>query len=169
MWNREQCFPVPWKCSVEVLVWNSFKIKACICVGHLRLKLIFPPKKLKTISIKLFFSINVLCLVIQSCPTLWDPMDYSLPGSSVHGDSPRKNAGGLPCPPPGDLPNPRIKPRSPTLQVDSFFFSFFKSRVFIVSLKDQNWVHRTICYLVSAAGSLRFYSSACWTVPFSET
>ena len=25
---------------------------------------------------------------------------------------------GLPCPPPGDLPNPGIKPRSPTLQVD---------------------------------------------------
>ena len=26
---------------------------------------------------------------------------------------------GLPCPPPGDLPDPRIEPRSPTLQVDS--------------------------------------------------
>ena len=25
---------------------------------------------------------------------------------------------GLPCPPPGALPNPGIKPRSPTLQVD---------------------------------------------------
>ena len=35
----------------------------------------------------------VLCLVAQSCPTLCDPMDYSLPGSSVHGDSPGKNTG----------------------------------------------------------------------------
>ena len=26
---------------------------------------------------------------------------------------------GLPCPPPGDLPNPRIKPRSPAMQADS--------------------------------------------------
>ena len=26
-----------------------------------------------------------LCLVTQSCPTLWDPMDHSLPGSSVRG------------------------------------------------------------------------------------
>ena len=26
---------------------------------------------------------------------------------------------GLPCPLPGDLPNPRIEPRSPTLQADS--------------------------------------------------
>ena len=25
------------------------------------------------------------CLVIQLCPTLWDPIDYDLPGSSVHG------------------------------------------------------------------------------------
>ena len=33
-------------------------------------------------------------LVSQSCPTLCDPMDYCLSGSSVHGDSPRKNTGG---------------------------------------------------------------------------
>ena len=32
-----------------------------------------------------------LCLVTQSCPTLCDPMDCSLPGSFVHGDSPGKN------------------------------------------------------------------------------
>ena len=61
----------------------------------------------------------VLCLATQSCPTLCNPMDCSPPGSSVHGDSPGKNTGGLPCPPPGDLPNLRIEPRSPTLQVDS--------------------------------------------------
>ena len=35
----------------------------------------------------------VLCLVTQSCPTLWDPMDCSPPGSFVHGDSPGKNTG----------------------------------------------------------------------------
>ena len=32
-------------------------------------------------------------LVVQSCPTLCDPMNCSLPGSSVHGDSPGKNIG----------------------------------------------------------------------------
>ena len=37
--------------------------------------------------------IHVLCLVIQSCPTLCDPMDSSPPGSSVHGDSFGKNTG----------------------------------------------------------------------------
>ena len=30
---------------------------------------------------------------LQSCLTLCDPMDYSPPGSSVHGDSPGKNTG----------------------------------------------------------------------------
>ena len=43
-----------------------------------------------------FFSISynsVLCLVSQSRPILCDPMDYSLPGSSVHGNSPGNNTG----------------------------------------------------------------------------
>ena len=35
----------------------------------------------------------VLSLVTQSCLTLGDPMDCTLPGSSVHGDSPGKNTG----------------------------------------------------------------------------
>ena len=34
-----------------------------------------------------------LCLVTQSCPTLCNPMDYRLPRSSVHGDSPGENTG----------------------------------------------------------------------------
>ena len=34
-----------------------------------------------------------LCLGAQSCPTLCDPVDCSLPGFSVHGDSPGKNTG----------------------------------------------------------------------------
>ena len=63
----------------------------------------------------------VVCLDSKSCPTLCDPMDYSPPGSSVHGDSPGKNTGwsGLPCLSPGDLPNPGIEPRPPTMQADS--------------------------------------------------
>ena len=50
--------------------------------------------------------------------TLCNPRDCSLPGSFVHGSSPGKNTG-VGCPPPGDLPNPGIEPRSPTLQADS--------------------------------------------------
>jgi len=36
---------------------------------------------------------SLLWLVTQSCLTLCNPMDYSLSGSSVHGDSPGKNTG----------------------------------------------------------------------------
>ena len=57
--------------------------------------------------------------VTQSCLTIWDPMDCSLPGSSVHGISRQEYWSGLLCPPPGDLPNPGNKLRFPALQEDS--------------------------------------------------
>jgi len=60
----------------------------------------------------------VCVLVAQLCSTLCDPMDYSSPGSSVHGASPGKNTG-VPFPPPGDLPDLGTEPESPRLQVDS--------------------------------------------------
>ena len=49
---------------------------------------------------------------LQSCPTLWDPMDCSPLRSSGHGIIPAWCWSGLPFPPPGDLPNPEIKPTS---------------------------------------------------------
>ena len=39
-------------------------------------------------------------------------MDYSLPGSSVHGVSQVRMLEGLPCPSPGDLSNPGIETAS---------------------------------------------------------
>ena len=39
--------------------------------------------------------------LLQSCPTLCDPMDYSPPGSSVHGILQTIILEWLPCPPPG--------------------------------------------------------------------
>ena len=39
-------------------------------------------------------------------------MDCSPPGFSVHGILQAKYWSGLPCPPPGDLPNPRTEPVS---------------------------------------------------------
>ena len=47
--------------------------------------------------------------LLQLCLTLCDPMDYSLPGSSVHGILQARTLSGLPCLPPGTLPNPGIK------------------------------------------------------------
>ena len=55
------------------------------------------------------------CEIAQSCPTLWDPMNCSLSGSSVHVIF--QEWSGLPFPSP-DLPNPGIEPRSPALLAD---------------------------------------------------
>ena len=60
----------------------------------------------------------VVCLVAQSCPTLCNPVDYSPPGSSVHGFSSQEYCSGLTFPSPGDL-DPGIKPRSPAFQAYS--------------------------------------------------
>ena len=52
--------------------------------------------------------------------SLCDPMDCSPPGSPLSmGFSRLEYCSGLSCPPPWDLPNPGIQPRSPTLQADS--------------------------------------------------
>ena len=61
----------------------------------------------------------VLCVVTQSCPTLCDHMNCSPPSSSVHGDSPGKIVQWVAKYSSGDLPNPGIEPKSPTLQADS--------------------------------------------------
>ena len=61
---------------------------------------------------------TMLCLVAQYCLTLCDPTDCSPPPESM-GFSRQEYWSGLPCLPPGNLPNPEIEPRSPALQVDS--------------------------------------------------
>ena len=68
------------------------------------------------------------CKVTQSCPTPFSPMDCKLPAPPPPprlsmGFSRQESWSGLPCPPPGDLPNPGIKPvplMSPAL-ADGFF------------------------------------------------
>ena len=69
------------------------------------------------------FHIKSVCSVVQLCATLWDPMDCSLLGSSVHWILRQEYSSGLPFPSPGDLPKPGIEPTAPTaspaFQVDS--------------------------------------------------
>ena len=54
-------------------------------------------------------------VLTQSRSTLCDPVDCSPPASSVHGISRQQHWSGLPRPPPGDLPDPGIRPVSPAL------------------------------------------------------
>ena len=64
-----------------------------------------------------------VCVCVCVCSSVWlfcDPMDCSLPGSSVHRISKQEYWTGLTCPPPGDLPDPETKPASPALQSEFF-------------------------------------------------
>ena len=110
----------------------------------------------------------MLCLVTQSCPTLCDPMGCSLPGSSVHGDSPGKDTGvGCHALLWGGLPNPGIEHRSPALQADSLpseppekpkntgvgSLSLLQ-RIFLTQESNQDLLHcRWVLYQLSYQGS----------------
>ena len=60
------------------------------------------------------FVAEYMVQVSQSCPTLCNPTDYT-----VHGISQARILEWVAFPFSRDLPNPGIKPRSPTLQADS--------------------------------------------------
>ena len=78
----------------------------------------------------------VLAKSLQLCPTLCNPMDGSLPDSSVRGILQASILKWiLPCFPPGDLPDPGIEPMSsmsPALQADSLPLSHQGSLCFSV-------------------------------------
>ena len=59
-------------------------------------------------------ALKVKVNVTQLCPTLCNPMDYT-----IHGIFQARILEWMPFPSPGDLPNPGVEPRSPTLQADS--------------------------------------------------
>ena len=62
---------------------------------------------------------GVSMLVAQSCPTVCDPVDYSLPGSSVLGIFQARIPEWVAIPFSRGLAHSGIKPRSPAVQVDS--------------------------------------------------
>ena len=58
--------------------------------------------------------------VYENCSVMSNSLwGHGLPGSSVHGTLQARTLEWVDVPSPGDLPNPGIKLRSPTLQVDS--------------------------------------------------
>ena len=79
---------------------------------------------------------KVKVLVAQSCLTLCDPMDCSPLGFSVPRIFQARTLKWIAIPFPGDLPDPGIEPRSPTLQVGSL--SSEPNRPFIVVKTEYN-------------------------------
>ena len=63
---------------------------------------------------RLKVSMKVKVKVAQWCPTVCDPMDYT-----VHGILQARIQEWVAFPSSGNLPNPGIEPRCPTLQADS--------------------------------------------------
>ena len=92
--------------------WENFLLHAKVDLYN-RMEVVF-----HHLGHSLFPRAAVLCLGSQLCPTLCDPMDCSPPGSSLYGILQARILE-LPCPPPGDPPNPRHKTRSPALRADS--------------------------------------------------
>ena len=89
---------------------------------YLKGLVLFLPKTVCTVRAMVFPIVVYRCekvkvKVVHSCLTLCDPMDCSLPGTSVHGDSPGPNTGvGSLALLQGNFPNLGIEPRFPTLQ-----------------------------------------------------
>ena len=55
-----------------------------------------------------------ICMLLQPCPTLWDPVTVAHQAPLSMGFSRQEYWSGLPCPPPGDLPDPGAEPTSLT-------------------------------------------------------
>ena len=95
-----------------------------------------------------FYPMRV-CSVVQSRLILCNPMDYSPPGSSVHGISQARIQNGLPFPSPGVLLDPGVKPESPAFPAlaDGFFTTeppgkpsfLFLEALFFLSYRYSNY------------------------------
>ena len=120
-----------------------------------------------------------MCLVTQSCLTLCNPSDCCPPGSSVHGVSSSKEYWSGLSSPPGDLPNPGIKPWSPTLQAYSLPAEppgkpkntglgslFLLQEIFPTQGSNPGLPHcRCILYQLSHQGSLRILEWVAYPFP----
>ena len=96
-----------------------------------------------TISDIIKFNDNSICLLslftrVWLCGTLWTQA-HQTPLSM--GFSKQEYHSGLPCPAPGDVPNPGIKPDPPALQVDSLPLSHWGSPMTTDKMKTIKYNH----------------------------
>ena len=86
----------------------------------------------------------VCAQLLQSCPTVCDPVDCSLPGSSVCGILQARRLGQVAMPsPPGDLPDPGMESMSlmsPVL-AGGFFITSTTWKAHILFISCGNYFH----------------------------
>ena len=119
---------------------HPFHPQICIfsCLSYLEVTLVLlqnasiPTLRFQTLSVTEPVNIVVGQLL---CPTLCDPTDCSLPGSSVHGISQARILEWVVIPSPGDLPNPGMEPASPALA----------GRFFITEPPGKPWDLSILC------------------------
>ena len=116
---------LPWELTLALYLWLWSKVGHSIQQHEVGFQ--FPGQRLKSGCGSENVS-NHPCIghierweseVAQSCPTLGNCMDCSLPGSSILGILRQEYWSGLPLPSPGDLPDPGIEPGSPALWADA--------------------------------------------------
>ena len=101
IWNTQQ-WPRGWKWSVFIPIPKKGNAKECS--NYCTIALISHASKPE---------------VAQSCPTLCNPMDCSLPGFSIHGILQARILEWVTISFSRDLPDPGIEPGSPALQADA--------------------------------------------------
>ena len=99
------------------------------------------------------------CLVSQSCPTLSNPMDHDLPGTSVHGILQRRLLQCVPFPTPVDIPDPGIELESPAPPaLASWFFYHWATYIAIPWWIGRGYIFRQgFLIRIKACDNLSFF------------
>ena len=99
---------------------------------------------------------KVEVLVTQSCPALCDPMDCSLPGSSVHGFLQARILEWVAIHSPGDLPSPRELP-DPEIELASPTSPALARRIFITESPGMS-ILTLLSYITHLLAKLSSYT-----------
>ena len=92
-----------------------------------------------------------LCLIAQLCPTVCNPMDCSPPGSSIHGDSLRKNIGvGCHAFLQGILPTQGLNPGLLHCRQIPYHLSHWEPSLRLLIQDLKGWHHQGITFNMSA-------------------
>ena len=106
---------------------SLFSVITCDALIPTDCGVVLPESLAGTLNYSWCIWIHCVSAWLLSCLTLCDPTDCSPPGSSVHGILQARICTGLPCPSPGDLPDPGIEPASLALRADSWLLSHWGS------------------------------------------